>query len=77
MEVQREKESVESVVKIEEWLFLILIAMLPIINFLVFGYFCFNRRLNANKRNCRFNLFNHYYGACKFNWDVSLKGGFL
>lgn len=51
MEVQREKDSVESVVKIEEWLFLILIAMLPIINFLVFGYFCFNRRLNANKRN--------------------------
>lgn len=39
MEVQREKESVESVVKIEEWLFLILIAMLPIINFLVLVIF--------------------------------------
>ena len=51
MEAEREKTSVEPVVKIEEWLFLILIAMLPIINFIVFGYFCFNRRLIANKRN--------------------------
>ena len=51
MEAEREKTSVEPVVKIEEWLFLIFIAMRPSINFIVFGYFCFNRRLNANKRN--------------------------
>lgn len=49
---QREREiELEPVIKIEEWIFLLLIAMIPIVNLVVFIYFSFNKRVNTNKRN--------------------------
>ena len=51
VEPRQEKESLQSVVKIEEWLFLILLGMIPVINLIAFLYLSFSRKINVNKRN--------------------------
>ena len=51
VEPRQEKESLQAVVKIEEWLFLILLGMIPVINLIAFLYLSFSRKINVNKRN--------------------------
>ena len=51
VEPRQEKESWQVVVKIEEWLFLILLGMIPVINLIAFLYLSFSRKINVNKRN--------------------------
>lgn len=51
VEPRQEKESWQAVVKIEEWLFLILLGMIPVINLIAFLYLSFSRKINVNKRN--------------------------
>lgn len=51
VESQQEKIALQSVVTIEEWLFLILLGMIPVINLIAFLYFSFSRKINLNKRN--------------------------
>lgn len=51
MESQQEKAKWQPVIKIEEWLFLILLGMIPVINLIAYIYFSFNRNINENKRN--------------------------
>ncbi|MDO4925642.1 MAG: hypothetical protein Q3980_08255 [Turicibacter sp.] len=51
MESQQEKTQLQPVIKIEEWLFLILVGMIPVINLIAYIYFSFNRKINENKRN--------------------------
>ena len=51
VEPRQEKESLQAVVKIEEWLFLILLGMIPVINLIAFLYLSFSRTINVNKRN--------------------------
>ena len=51
VEPRQEKESCQAVVKIEEWLFLILLGMIPVINLIAFLYLSFSRKINVNKRN--------------------------
>ena len=49
VEPRQEKESLQAVVKIEEWLFLILLGMIPVINLIAFLYLSFSRKVNVNK----------------------------
>ena len=42
VEPRQEKESLQAVVKIEEWLFLILLGMIPVINLIAFLYLSFS-----------------------------------
>lgn len=51
MEQTNQNNDLESVIKIEEWIFLILLAMIPIINIVVFIYLSVSRKINKNKRN--------------------------
>ena len=51
VEPRQEKESLQAVVKIEEWLCLILLGMIPVINLIAFLYLSFSRKINVNKRN--------------------------
>lgn len=51
MESQQEKTQLQPIIKIEEWLFLILVGMIPVINLIAYIYFSFNRKINENKRN--------------------------
>ena len=51
VESQQEKAKWQPVIKIEEWLFLILLGMIPVINLIAYIYFSFNRKINENKRN--------------------------
>ena len=51
VEPRQEKESLQAVVKIEEWLFLILLGMIPVINLIAFLDLSFSRKINVNKRN--------------------------
>ena len=51
VEPRQEKESLQAVVKIEEWLFLILLGMIPVINLIAFLYLSFSRKINVNTRN--------------------------
>ena len=51
MEPQQEKVQLQPVIKIEEWLFLILLGMIPVINLVTYVYFSFNRKINPNQRN--------------------------
>ena len=51
VEPRQEKESLQAVVKIEEWLLLILLGMIPVINLIAFLYLSFSRKINVNKRN--------------------------
>ena len=39
------------VVKLEEWVLLILMGIIPILNLFTLGYFSFNSKVNVNKRN--------------------------
>ena len=41
----------EVIVKLEEWMLFILIGIIPILNLFALGYFSFNKKINANKRN--------------------------
>ena len=41
----------ELVVKLEEWLLIILVAMIPVINLVILLYFAFNSKVNPNKQN--------------------------
>ena len=51
MEPQKDNELIPQIIKIEEWLVLILLGMIPVINLIAFLYFSFNKRINPNKRN--------------------------
>ncbi len=51
VEPRQEKTTLQSVVTIEEWLFLILLGMIPVINLIAFLYFSFSRKINLNKCN--------------------------
>lgn len=46
-----EEFKLERVIKIEEWIFLILLTMLPIVNLIVFIYLSFSKKVNRNKQN--------------------------
>lgn len=48
----KSKQSEEQdVIKVEEWLFLILIGMIPLLNLIAFIYFGFSRKVNKSKQN--------------------------
>ena len=51
MEKTHQEIELEPVIKIEEWIFLLLLAMIPIVNLVSFIYYSFSKRLNTNKRN--------------------------
>lgn len=51
MEKMQHEIELEPVIKIEEWIFLILLAMIPIINLVIFIYLSMSKKVNANKRN--------------------------
>ena len=51
MEPQKDNELTSKIIKIEEWLVLILLGMIPVINLIAFLYFSFNKKINPNKRN--------------------------
>ena len=46
-----EEFKLERVIKIEEWIFLILLTMIPIVNLIVFIYLSFSKKVNRNKQN--------------------------
>ena len=51
MEKTHQEIEVEPVIKIEDWIFLLLLAMIPIVNLVSFIYYRFSKRVNTNKRN--------------------------
>lgn len=51
MEIRDKDIAIEPVIKVEEWIFLILLGMIPILNLIVFTYFSLSRKINGNKRN--------------------------
>lgn len=42
---------VAPIVRIEEWLLMILVTLIPVINFIVLGIFAFKNKGNSNLRN--------------------------
>lgn len=51
MEIRDKDRATKPVIKVEEWIFLILLGMIPILNLIVFTYFGFSRKIDPNKRN--------------------------
>lgn len=51
MEVRQPEVELEPIIKVEEWIFLILLGMIPILNVGVFTYFSISQKVNANKQN--------------------------
>ena len=51
MEVRQPEVEVEPVIKVEEWILLILIGFIPILNLVIFTYYSVTRKINGNKRN--------------------------
>ncbi|MDE5977878.1 MAG: hypothetical protein K2G70_05385 [Turicibacter sp.] len=48
---QQESNRVEAAVRIEEWLLLILLGLIPVVNLITFCYLSFNSKVNTNKRH--------------------------
>ena len=41
----------DEVVRLEDWILFILMGIIPVLNLFALGYFSFNSKVNANKRN--------------------------
>lgn len=51
MEVRQPEVELEPIIKVEEWIFLILLGMIPILNIVFFTYLSISHKVNTNKRN--------------------------